>query len=319
VAAGKLNPFLAPPKTRPRPMIVGHRGVPALHQENSLAGFRRAIEFGIPAVELDVRLTKDRKLVVFHDSDVSRMTGRPGVVAQMTWDQVAKLKLRRDVPMGINPNGSPVMAHYEKEERIPLLAEVLTEITPKAAINVELKLDMARWWKVDVAAATADVIHECGVEDRVMITSFDPRKLMAAGKASNRIPLAFCFDDGMFNLIGPIIDRIVRAAAVDEDDHRPFHNARQLLSRVVKSNWVGRYLRTHAIGAEHTLVSKETVDGLHEQGVPLGVHTIFPIGSTTGKAIPGSSSSREEVERLCEIGVDWIETDDPEKLQALIG
>lgn len=309
-------------------MIVGHRGVPVLHQENTLSGFRRAIALGIPAIELDVRLTKDHKLVVFHDSDVSRMTGRPGVVAQMTWDQVAKLRIRRDVPMGINPNGSPVMARYEKEERIPLLAEVLTEVAPKVAVNVELKLDMARWWQVDVAAATAKVIHDLGVEDRVMVTSFDPRKLMAAGRASRSafgaaprptIPLGFCFDDGMFNFVGPLLDRLQRAVAADDGDHRPFRSARRLLSRVVQSNWVGRFLETHAIGAEHTLVTKDTVDGLHAQGVPLGVHTIFPIGSTTGKAIPTSSSSHGEVDRLCEVGVDWIETDDPARLQQLIG
>jgi glycerophosphoryl diester phosphodiesterase len=300
-------------------MIVGHRGVPAVHQENTLAGFRRALALGIPAVELDVRLTKDGKLVVFHDSDVSRMTGRPGVVAQLTWDQVSKLRIRRDVPMGIRPDGSTVMARYEKEERIPLLAEVLSEIAPKAAINIELKLDAARWWHVDVASATAKVIADLGVEDRVMVTSFDPRKLLAAGRASERIALGFCFDDGMFNFVGPLLDRIQRAAAVDDGDHRPFHSARRLLSRLVRSNWIGRFLRTHAIGAEHTLVGKDTVDGLHAQGVPLGVHTIFPIGSTTGKAIPSSSSSHAEVDRLCEIGVDWIETDDPERLQQLIG
>jgi glycerophosphoryl diester phosphodiesterase len=300
-------------------MIVGHRGVPALHQENTLAGFRRAIALGIPAVELDVRLTKDGQLVVFHDSDVSRMTGRPGVIAQMTWDQVAKLRIRRDVPMGINPSGGPVMARYDTEERIPLLAEVLTEIAAKAAINVELKLDMARWWQVHVAAATTKVIHDLGVEDRVMVTSFDPRKLRAAARASRTIALGFCFDDGTFNFVGPVLDRIQRATAATPDDARPFHNARRLLSRVVQSNWVGRFLETHAIGAEHTLVDKHTVDGLHAQGVPLGVHTIFPIGSTTGKAIPTSSSSKAEVERLCEIGVDWIETDDPERLQQLIG
>ena len=300
-------------------MIVGHRGVPALHQENTLAGFRRALSLGIPAIELDVRLTKDGKLVVFHDSDVSRMTGRPGVVAQLTWDQVSKLRIRRDVPMGIKPNGSPVMAKYDKEERIPLLAEVLSEIAPKAAINIELKLDMARWWHIDVGAATAKVVHDLGFEDRVMITSFDPRKLMAAGRASRMIALGFCFDDGMFNFVGPLLDRLARAAATDDGDHRPFHSARRLLSRVVQSNWVGKLLQTHAIGAEHTLVGKDTVDGLHAQGVPLGVHTIFPIGSTTGKAIPETSQSHREVERLCEIGVDWIETDDPERLQRLIG
>lgn len=291
-----------------------------MHQENTLAGFRRAIALGIPAIELDVRLTKDHKLVVFHDSDVSRMTGRPGVVAQMTWDQVAKLRIRRDVPMGINPNGTQVMARYANEERIPLLAEVLSEVAPKLAVNVELKLDITRWWQVDVAAVTAEVISDLGVEDRVMVTSFDPRKLMATSRASRRIALGFCFDDGMFNFVGPVLDRLQRAAAaVDDGDHRPFRSARRLLSQVVQSNWVGKFLQTHAIGAEHTLVTKSTVDGLHAQGVPLGVHTIFPIGSTTGKAIPQTSSSHAEVERLCEVGVDWIETDDPERLQQLIG
>lgn len=316
MAPGRLNPFLSPP--RKRPLVVGHRGVPALHQENTLAGFRRAISLGIEAIELDVRLTKDQQLVVFHDSDVSRMTGRPGVVAQMTWDQISRLRIRRDVPMGIDAKGAPVIARYEREERIPLLAEVLSEIASKLAVNVELKLDMARWWKVDVAGATAKVIHDLGVEDRVMVTSFDPRKLLAAARASRKLALGFCFDDGMFNFIGPIADRILRAAQPHEDDHRPFASARRLLSRVVESNWVGRFLRTHAIGAEHTLVTKDTVDGLHAQGVPIGTHTIFPIGSTTGKAIPSSSSSRAEVERLCTIGVDWIETDDPERLQTVI-
>jgi len=314
VAAGKLNPFLAP---KTRPMVVGHRGVPSVHQENTLAGFRRAVSLGIPAVELDVRLTKDRKLVVFHDSDVSRMTGRPGVVAQMTWDQVAKLRLRRDVPMGIDANGSKVIARYEKEERIPLLADVLTEIAPKVAINIELKLDMARWWQVDVGAVTARTIADLGVEDRVIVTSFDPRKLLAAGRASRSIALGFCFDDGMLNFVGPLMDKIQRAAAV-EGDSRPFHNARRLLSRIVETNWIGRFLRTHAIGAEHTLITKDIVDVLHAQGVPIGTHTIFPIGSTTGKAIAETSASKAEVDRLVGIGVDWIESDDPERLQSLI-
>jgi glycerophosphoryl diester phosphodiesterase len=299
-------------------MVVGHRGVPAVHQENTLAGFRRAVSLGIPAVELDVRLTKDRTPVVFHDSDVSRMTGRPGVVAQMTWDQVAKLRIRRDVPMGIDATGKQIVARYEKEERIPLLAEVLSEIAPKAAINIELKLDAARWWQVDVATVTAKAIHDAGVEDRVMITSFDPRKLLAAGRASRRLALGFCFDDGMFNFVGPLLDKLQRVAG-DPGDTRPFHGARRLLSRVVQSNLVGRLLRTHAIGAEHTLVTKDIVDALHAQSVPIGTHTIFPLGSTTGKAIAGSSSSHGEVERLCKIGVDWIETDDPERLQKLIG
>ena len=106
--------------------------------------------------------------------------------------------------MGIDASGTRVVARYEREERIPLLAEVLSEIAPKLAINVELKLDMARWWHIDVSAVTTRVIDELGLADRVIITSFDPRKLLAAARASRSIPLGFCFDDGMFNFFGPI-------------------------------------------------------------------------------------------------------------------
>ena len=56
-------------------VVVGHRGVPTLHQENTLAGFRRAVELGIPAVELDVRLTADHRAVVVHDYNLARLTG----------------------------------------------------------------------------------------------------------------------------------------------------------------------------------------------------------------------------------------------------
>ena len=61
-----VNPFLA--ANKPRPLVVGHRGVPLLHQENTLAGFRRAVALGVPAVELDVRLTADRRAVCVHDA-----------------------------------------------------------------------------------------------------------------------------------------------------------------------------------------------------------------------------------------------------------
>src|SRR5687767_11865360 len=68
-----VNPFLAPGKRKP--LIVGHRGVPAVHQENTLAGFRRAISLGLPAVELDVRLTADNRAIVLHDHNLRRLTG----------------------------------------------------------------------------------------------------------------------------------------------------------------------------------------------------------------------------------------------------
>src|SRR5262245_34644403 len=97
-----MNPFL---RGKARPIVVGHRGVPALHQENTLAGVRRAMSFGIPAVELDVQLTKDRRAVVLHDDDMRRLTDDPRRIWNLTWDEVSRLRIRRELPMGIDVNG----------------------------------------------------------------------------------------------------------------------------------------------------------------------------------------------------------------------
>ena len=310
------NPFL---RGKQRPIVVGHRGVPALHQENTLAGFRRAVALGLPAIELDVRLTRDRRAVVVHDHDLERLTGAPGAVIDLTWDQLSRLRIRRELPMGRDAHGAPVVVRYERAEPIPLLAEVLAEVAGKIAINIELKVDRPSWWQVEVGAVVARVIAEAGADDRVIITSFDPRKLRAAGRARPSLALGFCFDDGMLNFARGLLDRLpVFAGHRDPDDRRPGHNARRVLSRILDAGLIGRMIATRVVGAEHTLIGADTVRRLHGQGIAIGTHTLFPLGSTTGKRTSASAATPAEVERLAALGVDWIETDDPERLMALI-
>jgi len=316
VLPAAANPFLA---GKHRPIVVGHRGVPALHQENTLAGFRRAVALGLPAIELDVRLTRDRRAVVVHDHDLERLTGAPGAVIDLTWDQLSRLRIRRELPMGRDAHGAPVVVRYERAEPIPLLAEVLAEVAGKIAINIELKVDRPSWWQVEVGAVVARVIAEAGADDRVIITSFDPRKLRAAGRARPSLALGFCFDDGMLNFARGLLDRLpVFAGHRDPDDRRPGHNARRVLSRILDAGLIGRMIATRVVGAEHTLIGADTVRRLHGQGIAIGTHTLFPLGSTTGKRTSASAATPAEVERLAALGVDWIETDDPERLMALI-
>ncbi|MBC7976429.1 MAG: hypothetical protein H7138_15770, partial [Myxococcales bacterium] len=217
------NPFLA---GKQRPIIVGHRGVPALHQENSLAGFRRAVALGVPAIELDVRLTRDRRAVVLHDDELARLTGSPGCVRDLTWDQLSRRRIQRALPMGIDVHGAPVVVTYERVEPIALLAEVLAETPGHMAINIELKLDYARWWQVEVGAVVAAEIAAAGASHRVIVTSFDPRKLRAAGRVRPELALGFCFDDGMLDFARHLLDRLPPLAVdFETDDRRPGHNA----------------------------------------------------------------------------------------------
>jgi glycerophosphoryl diester phosphodiesterase len=72
------------------PLIIGHRGVKGIAPENSLSGFKKAVELGIDGVELDVHLTKDEKLVVIHDMDLKRLTGLKIPVRQLTFKELKK-------------------------------------------------------------------------------------------------------------------------------------------------------------------------------------------------------------------------------------
>jgi hypothetical protein len=106
-------------------MVVGHRGVPRLHQENTLAGFRRAAALGIPAIELDVVLSADGVPVVFHDATVDRLTDGRGAVADLTWDQLSRLRVRTRLEYGAVGGGAPVVMQYARPEPIARLDEVL--------------------------------------------------------------------------------------------------------------------------------------------------------------------------------------------------
>jgi len=72
---------------------VGHRGARAYEPENTIRSFARAIKMGVNAVELDVRATKDKKLIVMHDEKLERLTGAPGKVSDYTLRQIKKLKI----------------------------------------------------------------------------------------------------------------------------------------------------------------------------------------------------------------------------------
>lgn len=60
------------------PIVLAHRGSRVLNPENTLLAFQNALEFGADVVETDVQLSKDGKLVIFHDDVVDRVTNGKG-------------------------------------------------------------------------------------------------------------------------------------------------------------------------------------------------------------------------------------------------
>jgi glycerophosphoryl diester phosphodiesterase len=70
---------------------AGHRGARAYEMENTLQSFQRAIELGANAIEMDVRRSKDGKLVIIHDENLKRVFGKDVQVNQSTLNELKKL------------------------------------------------------------------------------------------------------------------------------------------------------------------------------------------------------------------------------------
>jgi glycerophosphoryl diester phosphodiesterase len=73
--------------------IIGHRGAAGIAPENTLESIKAAKRSKADAIEIDVRTTKDKELVVFHDESLLRMTGNPKQVSELSLQELKKIKL----------------------------------------------------------------------------------------------------------------------------------------------------------------------------------------------------------------------------------
>lgn len=71
--------------------IVAHRGYSDVYPENTLAAFEGALDIGVDYIETDVQMTKDGKIVLFHDDKLKRIVRRKGAIANYTYKQLWKM------------------------------------------------------------------------------------------------------------------------------------------------------------------------------------------------------------------------------------
>ena len=74
--------------------VIAHRGAHDLYPENTLAAISRAIDLGCDYVEVDVRETRDGRLILMHDSTVDRMTDSTGKVDEYSFAEIRKLEVK---------------------------------------------------------------------------------------------------------------------------------------------------------------------------------------------------------------------------------
>ena len=146
------------------PVILAHRGASRLAPPNTLSSFKKAVEFGADGVELDVRLTKDNKLVVIHDPVVDHVSDGKGLVSNYTLGEIKELDF-----------GYRFSEEF-KGEKIPTLEEALDILKCLDLINIEIKNDPFPYR--DIEKITLETIYNMGIKDKVIISSFDHELLV---------------------------------------------------------------------------------------------------------------------------------------------
>jgi glycerophosphoryl diester phosphodiesterase len=160
-------------------MLFGHRGYSALAPENTLAAFSLLLEHGIPGVELDVRLSRDGKVVVIHDENVKRVTGVDALVQDCRASKLGRL------------DAGSWFGDAFRGEGIPLLDEVFELLGDRLYYDIELKWGQRSGGALE--KVVVERIRSHGVVDRCLISSFNPYCIRRVQAIAPDIPTAHIY------------------------------------------------------------------------------------------------------------------------------
>lgn len=168
-------------------VIFAHRGYSAKFPENTLKAFKKGFEYGADGIELDLRMTADRKIVVIHDEDLQRLFGVKTKICDLTLSELEK---------------------YEKDgERIPTFEQVLSIIPKGKLLNAEFK-------EHEVAEDAIDLIEKYSMTEETVISSFHHDLIADLIKKYPHMKFGFLVGEELKNNPVELIKKLL--------EHRPY-------------------------------------------------------------------------------------------------
>jgi glycerophosphoryl diester phosphodiesterase len=227
----------------PRPVAFAHRGGAAHNPENSWPAFEYAVKLGYAYLETDARSTSDGALLAFHDKTLDRVTDSSGQVCNLTYQQVSA-------------------ARIDGKEPIPLIEDLLGTFSD-LRFNIDLK-------DPGTIGPLAQVLKRTGAWDRVCVTSFSGRRLLAAQKILER-PICLA--------VTPAAIAAVRYAGFP---------GKALAVRLARSG-------AQCAQVPRQIATREFIRRSHELGLHVHVWTL---------------NKREDITHALDLGADGVMTDD---------
>lgn len=166
--------------------IYAHRGFSGNYPENTMLAFKKAVEAGVDGIELDVHLTKDNELVIIHDEDIKRTSNGEGLVRDMTLEELKKFDY------------SATYAGVYGFNEIPTLREYFDYIKDTGVItNIELKTGIFEYPTIE--GRVIDMIKEYGLEDKIILSSFNHYTVMRCKDIAPEIKRGFLSESWLIN------------------------------------------------------------------------------------------------------------------------
>lgn len=157
-----------------RSLIIAHRGFTQGHVENTLEAVEAAIRLGCDGIEVDLRMTRDGELVIFHDKTLQRLAGTEDVVEELTASGIRKIVL---------PRGA----------RLPTLEELLDLVRERALLNLEIKT--VRFWSSSVEKKLVQTLRSFRLSSSILVSSFHPFALRRLRKIAPDLKRGYLIAD----------------------------------------------------------------------------------------------------------------------------
>jgi len=268
--------------------IQGHRGCRGLMPENSIAGFIKALEIGITTLEMDVVISKDKKVLLSHEPFLSHEICFGSKSEKITTDNEWSFNLYEMTYDEIKQCdcGSKPHPRFPEQQKIkaykPLLSEVIDSVEshmenlglPAVYYNIETKTTPAgdnifHPEPEEFVGLLLEIIRKKGIEKRTIIQSFDPRTLKVARKKYPEIKLALL---------------------IENKEHS-------------KKNLKRLGFIPEIYSPDYALVDSTLIEFCQQNNMLL---------------VPWTVNEKKEMKRLIDMGVDGIITDYPDRLNELV-
>jgi len=188
-----------------KPIVIGHKGNIKKHQENTLEGMKSLLTIKAGGMHMQVRLTKDNKLILCGDDRLERLTGLNYQVGRLPYSEILKMPLQKTIEYPLSDTKTKKMT-YSSRPIIPLLQDVLEAVKGKGLLiylellpsNVPPTGPLDRHRGLKTSELTVQLIRKLKLEKEVIVVSRDAFKLKALDYYGPELVSGWWMDTSLF-------------------------------------------------------------------------------------------------------------------------